>query len=420
MVKISIIMPVYNAEKYLKETFKSIANQSLTDLEVICINDGSTDNSQQMLEGLKSQYPFNIKIIKTQNQGSGKARNEGIKTCTGEYIAFLDSDDSYVDREALEKMYRYGHNNDADIVCANLVRIHQDRSVESKKEYDPKSARFNYFIQKDVLDPIEYGIPWAFYKNIFKTSFIKDNNIIFPDLIRGQDPIFMAEALIATDKIYTINTNLYGYNHSTNGGVNIKTDTFEKKQAYIQHFKDTMDLLKDAKFDNPLSEYKEEFINYLKFQDNMNDEDLKQIIPQIFKNPDEYFTTDDEKFYINYFLNPEISPELEEFHEIKKCLIQETLTSDNFISYDMLNKYLKYKDEISQNHTPDELKKASYNALHKIATEVEKENEILSQENKQLAKQIEKNQETYDAILSSNSWKLTESLRQLRNRNKGE
>ncbi|WP_303235095.1 glycosyltransferase family 2 protein [Methanosphaera cuniculi] len=414
MVKISIIMPVYNQAEFLEDTFKSITNQTLKDIEVICVNDGSTDDTQQTLENLKTRYPF-IKIYKTENQGSGKARNYGIKQATGEYIAFLDADDSFLDEKALEKMYMYGHKNNADIVCANLRRIKQDRSIE--KEYDPKAARFSYFIQKDVLEPVEYGIPWAFYKNIYKTSFIKNNNIQFPDLIRGQDPIFLANILTTLDEIHVINTDLYGYNHSVSGGVNVKTDTYEKKEAYIQHFKDTMDILKDAGFESPLREYKKEFINYLKFQDNLNDEQLQQIVPKIFNNPDEYFQ-DDEMFFIKYLENPETNPELDEFKEIKKCLFEEVLLSDNFIGYDMLQKYLKYKDELKDKYPEDEVRKASYNVIQKIATDVNQEYETLMDDTEKLDKQIRKQRKIKDEIMTSNSWKMTEVLRNLRNRNK--
>lgn len=415
MVKISIIMPVYNQAEFLEETFKSITRQTLKDIEVICVNDGSTDDTQKTLEALKERYPF-IKIYTTENQGSGFARNYGIQKATGEYIAFLDADDSFVDEKALEKMYMYGHKNNANIVCANLVRINQDRKIE--KKYNPKAARFNYFIQKDVLEPVEYGIPWAFYKNIYKTSFLKDNNIEFPDLIRGQDPIFLANVLKTLDEIHVINTNLYGYNHSVSGGVNIKLNTYEKKEAYIQHFKDTMDILKEAEFESPLREYKKEFINYIKFQDNLDDLDLQEIVPRIFNNPDEYFTDDDEKFFIEYLDNPNTNPKLDEFKEIKKCLFEEILLSDNFIGYDMLQKYLQYKKDLENKFTEIEIKKASYDTLHKIATDVNKEYHMLMDDVEEIDKKIVKQKQIKNDILTSNSWKMTEKLRDLRNRNK--
>lgn len=413
MVKVSIIMPVYNAEEFLDETFKSIINQTLKDIEVICVDDGSTDESLKVLNNLSEQYDF-VKIFSTENQGSGKARNYGISKATGEYIAFLDADDSFLDKVALEKMYMFGHKEDANIVCGNLLRIKQDRSIE--KGYDPKGARFSYFIQKDVLEPIEYGIPWGFYKNIYKRSFITENGIMFPDLIRGQDPIFLANILTKVDKIYVMNTNLYGYNHSVSGGVNIKLNTYDKKYAYIQHFKDTLDILIDAGFESPVHEYKKEFINYLKFQDNLDDEDLREIVPTVFGDINEYFQDDDQKFFIELLSNPEVDRDFDEFCDIKRCLFEETLISDNFINYDTLCKYVEYRKTLEDKYDEKEIKKASYQTLKPLSSNVRNEKEVLEVKNRELDKDIAKEKRVKNDVLTSNSWKATEILRNLRNR----
>ena len=119
MVKISVIMPVYNEEQYLEKTCQSLKQQTLDDIELICINDGSTDNSTDILTNLATEYD-NIRIINQENQGSGIARNKGIDEAKGEYIAFLDADDKYIDPESLEKMYEYGYKNNADVICGNL------------------------------------------------------------------------------------------------------------------------------------------------------------------------------------------------------------------------------------------------------------------------------------------------------------
>ena len=129
MVKISVIMPVYNGEKYLEKTCLNLSKQTLTDIELICVNDGSTDNSLNILEKLADKYDF-IKIINQENQGSGVARNNGIENAIGEYIAFLDADDIYVDVDALEKMYEYGSKHDADMVGANQKRVSIDGNLD--------------------------------------------------------------------------------------------------------------------------------------------------------------------------------------------------------------------------------------------------------------------------------------------------
>ena len=103
MVKISLIIPIYNEEKYLEECLDSVLNQTFTDFEIICINDGSTDSSLKILEKYKS-ISDKLKVITQENRGLGHARNRGLEIAKGEYICFLDGDD-WLAKEAFEKLY---------------------------------------------------------------------------------------------------------------------------------------------------------------------------------------------------------------------------------------------------------------------------------------------------------------------------
>ena len=343
MTKVSIIMPVYNAEDFLEDSINSVLKQTIKDIELICIDDGSTDNSLNILNNLSKKYDF-IKVFTQKNQYSGKARNQGIEKSNGDYIAFLDADDQFIDKYALEKMYMYGNSKNAEIVCGNLKRIRLDGSIE--KKYDFKNTRFNYFYEKDILEPIEYGIPWAFYKNIYKTSFIKEHTINFPDLKRGQDPIFLANILTKVDKIYVMKVDLYGYNHSVNDGVNAKVNDYTKKYDYVKHFKNTMDILEKAGFESPLAEFKREFFNYLGFKENIFDEDLRKIVPEVFGDISSYFDKNAYDYiYLDALLNQE-DENLNEFKQIKRCLFEEVLISDNFIDADMLRDYIRYNENL--------------------------------------------------------------------------
>lgn len=104
MVKVSIIVPVYNVEKYLKKCLNSLVNQTLDDIEIIVVNDESPDNSQRIIDEFEKKYPSKIKTITKKNGGQGSARNEGLKVATGEYIGYVDSDD-YISNTMFEKMY---------------------------------------------------------------------------------------------------------------------------------------------------------------------------------------------------------------------------------------------------------------------------------------------------------------------------
>ena len=179
MVAVSVVMPVYNSSSFLNKSIESVQNQTLNDIEIICVDDGSTDDSLDILIDLNDKYG-NIKIICQENSGPGIARNNGIKNAYGEYIAFLDSDDIFLDNFALEKMYSLGKSNDSDLICANLKRINQDYTIDT--HYDFLNSRFRYFYKKDSLKAEDYGIPFAFYRNLFKRSFLEENEIDFPDL----------------------------------------------------------------------------------------------------------------------------------------------------------------------------------------------------------------------------------------------
>ena len=174
-----------------------------------------------------------------------------MSVATGEYIAFLDSDDVFLDENALCQMYNLAIKTNADMVAANLKRINKKGELE--EDYDFENTLFTYFNEKSVISPKDYGIPWAFYKNIYKRSFLNEYKIKFPSLSRGQDPIFLSHVLTKIKNVYAIPIDLYGYNHSASGGVNVKVDTYDKKFDYIKHFVDTFEILQKKGFDVSLS-----------------------------------------------------------------------------------------------------------------------------------------------------------------------
>lgn len=274
-MSISIIMPVYNDENNIKEALDSILNQSYQDLEVICINDGSTDNSKKIIESYRNKFK-KLKLINQKNQGSGIARNNGIKIAQGEYISFLDADDIYVDHDALEIMYNIAKDTNANMVSANLKGI----TVNGEFVNNDNLTRFK---KQTTISPEEYEIPYSFYKNIFKTNFIKNNNFYFPDLKRGQDPVFLADILTHVDKIPVIPIDLYGFRYAATGGLS-KINTYEKKYDYIKHFKDTLDILHDANFNKMCDRYQKKLFEFISFDKNDYDREIFDAVTDIFKN----------------------------------------------------------------------------------------------------------------------------------------
>ncbi|MCD7781226.1 MAG: glycosyltransferase [Methanosphaera sp.] len=340
MVKVSVIMPVYNGAKYLENSIGSLYNQTLSDIELICVNDGSTDNSLEILEQLKDKYQ-SIKIISQENKGSGSARDTGIENATGEYIAFLDADDIYMDKDALEVMYEYGHTNNAIMVSSNLERIRPDGRGIGNFNY--KENNYTYFSKQETISPSEYGIPWAFYKNIFKRSFIVDNKILFPDLLRGQDPVFLSEILIRIDKIYTVDRTLYGYNYTTNGGSNSKVDTYQKKYDFMKHYHNTIKLLEENQLYDQSEAYKDQLLKYISIKHNFDDKQLISIIHEIFMDECDYEfeTLENELAYLRLELINTDIPVLLKYNleVVKNDLFETSITTNRFIDNRVLTKY---------------------------------------------------------------------------------
>lgn len=129
-MKLSVIVPVYKAEKYLRECVDSILGQSMSDLELILINDGSPDGSQAIIDEYVSQYHDKVKALTVDNGGQGRARNFGIDMARGEYLSFIDSDD-YLEPDAFELMINAANENKADIVVCDMEK----RWDDGRREY---------------------------------------------------------------------------------------------------------------------------------------------------------------------------------------------------------------------------------------------------------------------------------------------
>ena len=129
MPKVSVIVPVYNVENYVEKCLKSLVKQTLQDIEIIIVNDGSTDNSENIIKEFIKLYGEKIKYVTKENGGLSDARNYGMKFASGEYIAFLDSDD-YVDITLYEKMYNKAIEEQCDYVECDFIWKYDDKEVK--------------------------------------------------------------------------------------------------------------------------------------------------------------------------------------------------------------------------------------------------------------------------------------------------
>ena len=191
MPKVSVIVPVYNTENYIEKCLNSLVNQTLEDIEIIVINDGSTDDSENLIDKFIGKYPNKIKYYKKENGGLSEARNYGLNYVTGEYIGFIDSDD-YIELSMYEKMYNLAQNEQADIVECDFTWEYPDKiKIDTGIEYKDKEDLFtnsrvmacNKIFKKDIIDDIKFpkGLRYEdvefFYKllpNVNKIAVLKE------------------------------------------------------------------------------------------------------------------------------------------------------------------------------------------------------------------------------------------------------
>lgn len=138
MIKVSVIIPVFNTEKYINKCLSSLVNQTLDDIEIICVNDGSADNSLEIIEKIANN-DARIKIINQEHKKQGAARNAGLKIAEGEYIGFVDSDD-WIDLNYYEMLYNTAKKYDADIALATNVRIGNGKTKKRLEITEEKTA----------------------------------------------------------------------------------------------------------------------------------------------------------------------------------------------------------------------------------------------------------------------------------------
>ena len=279
-IKISVIIPVYNKQNYISETLESIENQTLNNIEVICIDDGSTDNSLDIIENFINSS-FKLEILKQNNLGPGIARNNALEVAKGEYVSFLDADDLYEDPQSLEKMYNLAKSSNADMVSANLNR-------GDAKERRYKSYYTKFYEKQTVINPDDYEVPFYFYKNIFKNSFLQENEIKFPNLEMGEDPVFLAEILSKLDEIPCLPLDFYYYRISETPGID-KVNTPQKKYDYIKHFKDTLIILKDAGYAQMFENYVDLLVEFISHPNYNSDLDVYNAFNGEFEDFPEIF-----------------------------------------------------------------------------------------------------------------------------------
>ncbi len=200
--KVSVILPVYNVGKYLRQCMDSIVGQTLQEIEVICIDDGSADDSPQILQAYAKKDP-RIKVVCQQNQGAGAARNRGLSMARGEYLSFLDSDD-FFETNMLEKAYQKAKEAKAQLLVFRSDQYHEDQD---------EFVKVNWTLRKGEIPPyrpmshrtftgnvFKVFVGWAWDK-LFERSFILEHGLEFQEQRTSNDLLFVFSALVLAKRV---------------------------------------------------------------------------------------------------------------------------------------------------------------------------------------------------------------------------
>ena len=390
MVEISVIIPAYNAIDYLDEALDSIINQSFKDLEIICVDDGSTDTTLERLEYYASK-DSRVQVYTQENQGPGGASNTGLSKANGKYVYFMDADD-ILDLNALEELYNIMGEKELDFVIFKAINYDQDTDKYFEDSYFTM-PKLHEVVGDDVFDWRDIGntifdicvTPWS---KLYRHDLVKRSGAQFPLELIYHDNIFFWEIMFNSSRIYFYDKILYTRRVHSSSLVNshneksvhtIKTNNliFKTFMDY-GHFEDFKEFLYNRKvrlintrYNLIMDEFKEFFFTEMK-------KDFEKIIGH--EKYDEFYST---------------------LYAKNKSLFNNVIESNNHLEYDLSNEL--YDLKMNNENLNNELKS------------LKKKNKKLKKDNNKLKKEIKKLNKLNESLLSSNSWKLTKPLRSFMN-----
>ena len=255
---ISVIIPVYNIQQHLRECLDSVLGQSYPHLQVICVDDGSTDESPAILAEYAQKDP-RVQVIRQQNAGPGAARNTGLEAATGEYVIFLDSDD-WFEPDFLEQMVDTAQREGADVAICRAVEFDTNSGRElpsewmMKKQYLPGKLAFAPQEMADHLFQFTYGMPWdKFYRRELLTS----SGIRYPALKNSEDLAFVYPTLLASTRIAVVDQVLI--HHRINRMASVSNSRCGQPEAPYEAFQIVKEYLEQHQL---MDTYRRSFLNW--------------------------------------------------------------------------------------------------------------------------------------------------------------
>ncbi len=254
--KISVIVPVYNVEKYLERCVNSLRNQTIEDIEIILVDDSSTDSSPRLCDEM-AEKDFRVKVIHKANEGAGKARNAALKIASGEYIGFADSDD-YVEPDMFATLYKKAVAYNSDLVMSGVLFV--DGNMFSEKGECICKSYFEEDTQFDTVESLKrlrmgiigstpedfddskYGM--SIWKNLFRHEIIKKNGIVFQSEreMLSEDALFMVDYIACIERATGIPEAFYNYCRNENSiSKSYNKDRLEKSLRFVSEVENRFD-----------------------------------------------------------------------------------------------------------------------------------------------------------------------------------
>ncbi|WP_297982001.1 glycosyltransferase family 2 protein [uncultured Methanobrevibacter sp.] len=392
MVKVSVVIPIYNVEDYLEECLDSIVNQTLDDIEIICVNDGSKDNSLNILLSY-AKKDSRITVINQENGGHAVATNVGMNYAKGKYLFLMDSDDK-LKLDALEKTYKVAEEKKVDFVLFQAINYDDanDRFYEAENYSMNEVANFvgdSIFSFKDLGDlALKIAVtPWT---KLYNREFIVNSGIKFPEGLIFEDNIFFWEVLISANSIYFLKEHLFyrrWYENSSTMAGDIRfTDSIAINTMIIDVFEKygvLSDLFKVRLYNRKIS------LSFLRFT-QIKPEFKDKFFDELQKNFINWVYTEEFYQYLQTILIPR-----------NKFLLDSILTSNNSEELDLL---VKNYDLSSYINSSDKISDKELNNL---------KNDInsLTEKNNHLKKVIVNLKNVDNDLLSSNSLKIGKILK---------
>jgi glycosyltransferase involved in cell wall biosynthesis len=350
---VSVIIPIYNVEKYLQTCLESLVNQTLAEIEIICVNDGSTDKSLEILEEF-AQKDERIKIISKKNEGIGAARKTGLDVVSGQFIAFLDSDD-WLKPEALEELYKNAISNNSDLVMFDLLRydenydhLNSEAGIDLESFFKNEKINFENFIftYRDIK-PYLLNKSFAPWTKLYKTSLLKNyDDFYFPKHTTKEDVPFHVQIMLRAEKISYCPKKLYIYRISNIESISNVSSASRKVFDTFQIIKRVEDILNENK---KTDEFRYEFVTFK----------ISQLIHWMkkcnvnFKK--EFFDQTKKEFEIMDLS----SDDMNELNNIVRYKYKNIMESKSFKEYELLEKIFILKSDY------DYTLKNQYNELSK-------------------------------------------------------